>query len=747
MAKGKGSSAISARNRPDVASKSVFDALAVDILDDENSEEEQEQQRQQQQQLQDSTVSQPTTPSKKARKRQLKKQRSANRLLSPASALTSSQFDDQGTDSDVSSISPAVASAPPVPRLLLTPTTNGKSKSSLAAQHPRHPDNDPEQEDDEEEPFKVVSKKASQSTSSKPATKAQQQPKPAVVASTSFPPPTLPSSSPVTVPEPQLPPTTTTTADALPEPHPAAPESVSSSDGEYQAGYEDDDISDDEEEPSSSSGGAGTNGILTPALAAASTPLSVTPSASASASASSPRAASPLPANSPVPASPISPSSPSSPVATTAPGEAYTGADHEPSKKIQSIITRTMYSLLMIGGFIAILSMGHVYVIMLVFACQAAVFSELSGLFDAGTQPQPSGLAQTERDKVREERRRGRREERDRWSRRISWYFFAATNYFLYGESLIYYFKHILTLQAGFLPTTFSFAQHHRLLSFGLYIIGFVSFVANLKRNQLRRQFGLFGWIHMSLLLVIVSSHFIVNNILEGLIWFWVPACLVIMNDIAAYVCGMLFGRHQLIKLSPKKTVEGFVGAFFVTMIFAFFWGTFFMRFNYMVCPVQDLATNIFSEMKCTRNQVFLWREFPLPAWAVTTLQTLTTKKFTSIPWAPFQLHAVVMAIFASLVAPFGGFFASGFKRAFNIKDFGASIPGHGGMTDRMDCQFLMGLFSYVYYASLIRETHVTVASVLATAVSSLTTEEQIELVADLTKFLAAKGIKAVKPW
>lgn len=31
----------------------------------------------------------------------------------------------------------------------------------------------------------------------------------------------------------------------------------------------------------------------------------------------------------------------------------------------------------------------------------------------------------------------------------------------------------------------------------------------------------------------------------------------------------MLFGRHQLIKLSPKKTVEGFVGAFFVTVVFA----------------------------------------------------------------------------------------------------------------------------------------------------------------------------------
>ena len=51
------------------------------------------------------------------------------------------------------------------------------------------------------------------------------------------------------------------------------------------------------------------------------------------------------------------------------------------------------------------------------------------------------------------------------------------------------------------------------------------------------------------------------------------------------------------------------------------------------------------------------------------------------------QFHAVVLAAFASIIAPFGGFFASGFKRGFKIKDFGDSIPGHGGMTDRMDCQ------------------------------------------------------------
>jgi phosphatidate cytidylyltransferase len=61
------------------------------------------------------------------------------------------------------------------------------------------------------------------------------------------------------------------------------------------------------------------------------------------------------------------------------------------------------------------------------------------------------------------------------------------------------------------------------------------------------------------------------------------------------------------------------------------------------------------------------------------------------------------MACFASFIAPFGGFFASGFKRAFKLKDFGQSIPGHGGMTDRMDCQFIMGLFSYMYYTTFIK--------------------------------------------
>lgn len=107
----------------------------------------------------------------------------------------------------------------------------------------------------------------------------------------------------------------------------------------------------------------------------------------------------------------------------------------------------------------------------------------------------------------------------------------------------------------------------------------------------------------------------------------------------------------------------------------------------------------------------------------------------------PYQFHLLFMACFASLVAPFGGFFASGFKRAFNIKDFGDSIPGHGGMTDRMDCQFLMGVFVYVFYSSFIRENNVTVGSVLQTIVSGLTIEEQLELIQDLKHYLRGQGI------
>lgn len=128
----------------------------------------------------------------------------------------------------------------------------------------------------------------------------------------------------------------------------------------------------------------------------------------------------------------------------------------------------------------------------------------------------------------------------------------------------------------------------------------------------------------------LASSHFIVNNILEGLIWLWVPASLVICNDIFAYIWGITLGRTPLIKLSPKKTVEGFVGAFLSTIVFAILWGTYFARFNYMICPVHDLGVNIWSDMQCTPNPVFVWRDWVIWKPVAASLSTFVSTPFYS---------------------------------------------------------------------------------------------------------------------
>lgn len=52
-----------------------------------------------------------------------------------------------------------------------------------------------------------------------------------------------------------------------------------------------------------------------------------------------------------------------------------------------------------------------------------------------------------------------------------------------------------------------------------------------------------------------------------------------------------------------------------------------------------------------------------------------------------------------------------------------------------------MGVFTYVYYSSLIRDAHVTVGSVLQTVVSGLTIEEQLELIENLKRYLQGRGI------
>ncbi|KAG0349318.1 hypothetical protein BGZ54_004395, partial [Gamsiella multidivaricata] len=160
---------------------------------------------------------------------------------------------------------------------------------------------------------------------------------------------------------------------------------------------------------------------------------------------------------------------------------------------------RTLWTLIMIGGFFACVAAGPLFVILLVVMVQALVYKEVIYLANI-----PS------------------KEKRLPWFRTMNWYFLFSTNYFFYGESLIHYFQHVVFVDAFLLP----FATHHRFISFTLYVIGFVFFVANLKKGHYRFQFSQFAWTHMTLLLVVCQSHFIINNIFEGLIWFFLPVSL-----------------------------------------------------------------------------------------------------------------------------------------------------------------------------------------------------------------------------
>ena len=60
------------------------------------------------------------------------------------------------------------------------------------------------------------------------------------------------------------------------------------------------------------------------------------------------------------------------------------------------------------------------------------------------------------------------------------------------------------------------------------------------------------------------TTHY--NIYFQGLIWFIMPIMMVIINDIMAYMFGFFMGRTPLIKLSPKKTWEGFIGGGIATV-------------------------------------------------------------------------------------------------------------------------------------------------------------------------------------
>ncbi|XP_045470279.1 phosphatidate cytidylyltransferase, photoreceptor-specific [Harmonia axyridis] len=317
------------------------------------------------------------------------------------------------------------------------------------------------------------------------------------------------------------------------------------------------------------------------------------------------------------------------------------------------------------------------------------------------------------------------------WFRSLSWYFLLTSNYFFYGENLVDYFGVAInrTDLLRWLVT------YHRFISFCLYCGGFVWFVLSLVKKYYMKQFSLFAWTHVALLIVVTQSYLIIKNIFEGLIWFIVPVSMIICNDIMAYVFGFFFGKTPLIKLSPKKTWEGFIGGGFSTVVFGCLISYFMCQFPYFVCPIEYSQSLGRMTMDCEVSVLFKPAEYNLPS-CFSGLNLIGIP--TTITAYPFVLHSLSLSLFSSVIGPFGGFFASGFKRAFKIKDFGDVIPGHGGIMDRFDCQFLMATFVNVYISSFIQTDS---PQKLLAQVLYLKPEQQLQLFNMLRESLENRSI------
>ncbi|KAM6959394.1 phosphatidate cytidylyltransferase 1 [Aplochiton taeniatus] len=331
---------------------------------------------------------------------------------------------------------------------------------------------------------------------------------------------------------------------------------------------------------------------------------------------------------------------------------------------------RGVLSLAMISGFFLIIYLGPIMLILVVMSIQIKCFQEIITIgyrvYHSYELP---------------------------WFRTLSWYFLVCVNYFFYGETLADYFGALVQREE---PLQF-LVRYHRFISFALYLAGFCMFVLSLVKKHYRLQFYMFAWTHVTLLIVVTQSHLVIQNLFEGMIWFIVPISIVICNDIMAYLFGFFFGRTPLIKLSPKKTWEGFIGGFFATVVFGFLLSYLLAQFQYFVCPVEFNSETSRFAVECQPSDIFVMQEYTLPAAVHNVLRWKTVRLY------PYQIHSVALSSFGSLIGPFGGFFASGFKRAFKIKDFADTIPGHGGIMDRFDCQYLMATFTHVYIASFVR--------------------------------------------
>jgi len=139
----------------------------------------------------------------------------------------------------------------------------------------------------------------------------------------------------------------------------------------------------------------------------------------------------------------------------------------------------------MIALFFGSVASGHIYMIMICTAIQIISFKEVIAISNV-----PS------------------RARKLRFTKTLNWYFLGTTMYFLYGENVIYYFKHIVLIDRVLLP----FATHHRFISFMLYLMGknlesLYSTIADLRRLRLLRHVSRKGSLQVPIHTICLDPH------------------------------------------------------------------------------------------------------------------------------------------------------------------------------------------------------------------------------------------------
>eukprot|EP01038_Epipyxis_sp_PR26KG_P010077 gene10077-13543_t len=366
---------------------------------------------------------------------------------------------------------------------------------------------------------------------------------------------------------------------------------------------------------------------------------------------------------------------------------------------IKKILTRAVAATILFCIYMLILFSGHLYCIAAVVLTQIELYREVVNI---------RYIAAKERSMP--------------WFRTLQWAWFFVAMFLVYGETL-----HKFCVEHHQLV---KLTQITRFIHPAVYIMYWVLFVASvltLKPGMIRFQLSQHMFSIVTVCLVVFQCKFFAENTLNGLFWYLFPMATVIMNDCSAYFAGISFGKKFIsapfLALSPNKTWEGFIGAAIGTIFFSFFMPAFLAQFDWLICPADGLYLWPFPPpLTCEPNPVFIKTIINLPFVGPQSLY-------------PIQLHGIAYGVFASVVAPFGGFFASALKRAYNKKDFDSFIPGHGGMMDRMDCQLLMATFTTFYYFAFIKGISHTVGKMLYLA-SLMTVENQELLWLELGKQL-----------